>query len=132
MSDSELTIEWYGDEASPGGELAGRIIVNSPAAARARAINISVFWHTEGKGDEDKAIQHTENRTANDAVLFDSNGAAEFSISLPTAPLSYEGMIVKIVWNMQVRVFLNDGMKLEDVVTFRLGQVASVAAREER
>ena len=46
-----------------------------------------------------------------------------FSTTLPTSPLSYDGVIVKIQWCVRIRVFLNRGRDFSGEQSFWLGQI---------
>ena len=71
------------------------------------SVEISVLWHTEGKGDEDFGVHFFERRTpeTHEQLL----GPAHFSIRLPASPLSYDGRILKIRWCVRVRAFVRKG-----------------------
>jgi hypothetical protein len=69
------------------------------------AVEASVLWYTEGKGDSDMGVHFFERRTA-DAQLPQLAGPAEIAAPLPNSPLSYEGRIIKIRWCVRVRAFL--------------------------
>ena len=96
-------------------------------ASRASSVNVRVYWRTEGKGDEDGADQYHETRTASSTKLFDATGQVGFSIRLPTSPHSYAGLIVKIIWFVQVRVHTNTLTLIEETLSFQLGHVGPVA-----
>jgi hypothetical protein len=84
-------------------------------------VEVSVHWRTEGKGDEDLGVHHFEKRTRADGVG-SVPASGRFSTRLPNSPLSYEGVLVKVVWCAHVRAVLAGGQRAGDV-TFRLGDV---------
>jgi hypothetical protein len=47
----------------------------------------------------------------------------QFETTLPNSPLSYEGTIVKVVWCVRVRVFLDRGKEFSAEWPFQLGRV---------
>src|SRR5262245_54080634 len=106
MTPPEVQIELDHEAFEPGERLTGRYAFDAQTADLARAVEIAAFWCSEGKGDEDRAIQHREERMAADSPLVDEQGTGTFSIALPSAPLSYDGVIVKLVWHVQVRAKL--------------------------
>jgi hypothetical protein len=73
------------------------------------AVEISVIWFTQGKGNEDMGV-HFFRRIAGqplaDAV---AEGRLQFETDLPDGPVSYRGKILKIDWAARVRLFLNNG-----------------------
>jgi hypothetical protein len=68
------------------------------------AIEHSVLWYTEGKGEEDLGV-HFFQRVADRALRGPSGLSGDFATTLPKSPLSYEGVIVKVRWCIRVRVF---------------------------
>ena len=73
------------------------------------AVERSVLWYTEGKGEEDIGV-HVFERLAPPAAGRPVEG--EFTCRLPASPLSYEGLIVKIRWCVRVRLFWGRGKQL--------------------
>ena len=70
------------------------------------AVETSVLWCTEGKGDEDLGVHYFERRTPADAEEGDLRCLYRFQTKLPHSPLSYAGTIVKIRWCVRLRLFL--------------------------
>ncbi len=107
----------------PGELLRGSFQIDAIEAHELHAVEVSVLWYTEGKGDEDLAVHHFE-RISADSV---SPGALQemrhFQTTLPVSPLSYEGVIVKICWCVRVRAFLKRGRNYVSEQDFRLGNV---------
>ena len=85
------------------------------------AVEVSVHWFTEGKGDEDLGVHHFEKRTRADGGG-SVPASGRFSTRLPNSPLSYEGLLVKVLWRVHVRAVLAGGPRAGDA-TFRLGDV---------
>ena len=107
----------------PGETLAGDYRVESVPVDEIRAIEVSVLWYTEGKGDEDLAV-HEFWRIASDAdEPIDLSRPGRFRTVLPQSPLSYRGVLVKIRWCVRVRVFLAKGREVMGELAFRLGEV---------
>ncbi|MEN6457767.1 MAG: hypothetical protein ABFC63_02455 [Thermoguttaceae bacterium] len=106
----------------PGDTLAGEYWIESIDAEQVKAIEASVLWHTEGKGDEDMAVHEFWRRHA-DQGPFDSRHPQRFSTVLPNSPLSYDGQIVKLRWCVRVRALLHRGKDIVSEKAFRLGDV---------
>ena len=85
------------------------------------AIESSVLWYTEGKGDEDLGVHFFERRVPADADEGDLRRLHQFKTVLPNSPLSYVGAIVKIRWCARVRLFLRRGKELFFEQPFQLG-----------
>ena len=92
-----------------------------PFECSIKAIESSVLWATEGKGDQDLGVHFFERKT------FDEKDSAsrekiEFTIStrLPCSPLSYRGEILKINWMVSLRVFLANDSEFKFEFPFRV------------
>lgn len=89
---------------------------------RPRAVEHSVLWYTEGKGEEDLGVHFFE-RVVDRARLPPEATAGSFATRLPASPLTYEGMIVKIRWCVRVRLFFGDGRDFVSEHEFTVGSV---------
>lgn len=120
-----ITLEGHRRNYEPGDVLRVEYQVDTGPLGPPRAVEVSVLWHTEGKGDEDLAV-HYFNRLSNDEdSLIDFRGPQRFQTTLPRSPLSYDGVIVKLRWCVRVRVFPKRGKELVAEELFRLGDIAS-------
>ena len=88
-----------------------------------QAIEASVLWYTEGKGDEDLGVHYFERRVMSDAVDGNLCQLYQFQTQLPNSPLSYWGMIIRIRWCVRVRVFLRGGREVSLEHPFQLGNL---------
>jgi hypothetical protein len=112
----------------PGEVLAGMYQIDAVDVAALRAVEVSVLWFTEGKGEEDLAVHYFERLSAGDLPDQNLHECRRFQTVLPNSPLSYEGVIVKICWCVRVRIFLQG---LRDYVaerTFQLGSLSHATA----
>ena len=107
----------------PSEVLAGQFSLDGVAAHDVRAIELSVLWHTDGKGDEDMSVHFFERFEPAAEEAVDFRRPRHFSTALPNSPLSYDGLIVKIRWCVRVRVFMARGKDLALEVPFQLGTV---------
>lgn len=111
------------DHFDLGDTLSGEFFVDTEDPGSIRAVEISVLWYTEGKGEEDLDV-HFFKRIGNDNGDFvDMRQSQGFSTALPTSPLSYDGVIVKIHWCVRIRVFLKGGRDFSSERSFWLGRV---------
>ncbi|MEK6248771.1 MAG: hypothetical protein N2C12_11365 [Planctomycetales bacterium] len=125
MSESRISMRLIGDSRAyqPAEQLAGEFFVDIDEPHDIRAVEVSVLWFTEGKGDEDMAV-HFFDRISNDNGQFvDMRQSQQFETTLPHSPLSYDGVIVKIRWCVRIRVFLSRGRDIASEQSFRLGTV---------
>lgn len=86
--------------------------IDAVEADEVQAVELSVLWFTEGKGDEDLAVHFFERRVAADADDGDLRRLYRFKTELPNSPLSYSGELLKIRWCGRVRIFLRRGKEL--------------------
>lgn len=107
----------------PGETLAGHWRTEGLPSDDAVAFEVSVLWHTEGKGSEDFGVHHFQRITADAEAGFQERAFRRFETELPNSPLSYEGVIVRIHWCVRVRAFLKEGKELVGELSFRLGNV---------
>jgi hypothetical protein len=113
----------------PGDPLSGEYWIESLGADQVKAIEVSVLWHTEGKGDDDMAVHEFWRRDPGDDQPLDPRRPERFSTTLPNSPLSYEGQIIKLRWCVRVRVFPLFGKEIVGEKRFQLGDVPVVAIR---
>lgn len=107
----------------PGDILSGRYSLRELVNSQIEALEVSVLWHTEGKGDEDLSVHLFKRFSVDDGDVIDPSRPGRFSTQLPKSPLSYDGVIVKIHWCVRVRAILTRGKDVLGEVPFRLGHV---------
>ena len=105
-----------------GETLSGNYALEACSPREVKAIELSILWYTEGKGEEDLAV-HFFDRLDPGTALVDLAQPRPFSTRLPASPLSYAGVIVKIRWCVRVRVFVAQGKDLIAEEPFQLGDV---------
>lgn len=104
----------------PHDELTCEYQIDAVQPAEMQAVEASVMWYTEGKGDEDFAVHHFERFTPSDAIDGDLRQLHYLTTRLPPSPLSYDGRIVKIRWCVRVRLYWNHGQQMHADRGFRL------------
>jgi len=87
------------------------------------AVEASLLWYTDGKGDEDMAVHYFERRVRGGAGSPDLRSLRRFRTVLPNTPLSYNGIIVKVRWCVRVRVFLRGGREFVQELPFQIGRL---------
>jgi hypothetical protein len=112
----------------PGETLSGEYRIGSIDVNQVKAVEISVLWYTEGKGDEDMAVHEFWRRQVDEAHPISPGRPERFSTTLPNSPLSYEGQIIKLHWCVRVRLFSHRGKEAVGEKAFRLGDVPVVRA----
>ncbi len=121
-----IRLDGNGRAYRPGETLSGEYRLEYVPPDEVRAIEVSVLWYTEGKGDEDLAVHHFRRIAAEGAEAVDFRQPGHFSTVLPHSPLSYAGAILKIRWCVRVRVFLGRGKEIVGQRDFQLGAVPPV------
>jgi hypothetical protein len=125
VSGPAVSIQFDGSDQvyRPGDTLSGQYLLESLSPGGVKAIEVSVLWYSEGKGDEDLAVHGFWRRSAENGQPLDLTRPEPFSTTLPQSPLSYDGLILKLRWCVRVRAILHRGKDLVGEKQFRLGHV---------
>lgn len=116
---------WFPDgkeDYEPGDVLECRYRIVDAGDMQFNSLEASVLWRTEGKGEEDILVNRFERRVASstrDELLQEQ----VIRTTLPNSPLSYEGVIVKIIWGVRIKAFAPKGKSIVQDRHFRLGNV---------
>ena len=124
MTELGVIVELDGgrDTFQPGERLAGRYRLVGVESSGVKAVEASVHWFTDGKGDKDHGVHFHEKREAGDPRPLTEG---TFAVELPPSPLSYDGLLFKIIWCVRVRATRSGwGKALEGTAYFLLGDVA--------
>ena len=108
---------------SAGDEMICEYQIDAVEASEIQAVEASVLWFTEGKGEEDIGVHFFERRLPADAEEADLRPLRRFRTRLPNSPLSYNGAIVRIRWCVRLRLFLRRGREFVLEQPFTLGNV---------
>ena len=76
------------------------------------AIESSVIWLTQGKGEEDIGVHFFERRNQMSLATDTFNHPQRLSTVLPLSPHSYDGKILKVHWSVRIRLFFVGGEEL--------------------
>lgn len=115
----------------PDEPLVARYEVEGVMPAAVNAVERSVVWYTEGKGEEDLGVHHFD-RVEGAARVSEVIPAGGITVQLPASPLSYEGIIVKIRWCVRVRLFFVAGRDYVSEHVFELGAIPPARGVVER
>lgn len=97
--------------------------VDAVEARDVQAVEASLLWHTEGKGEEDLGVHYFERKLPSDVEDRDLRALRKLHARLPNSPLTYAGVTIKIRWCVRVRAFLRRGRDVFFEQTFVLGNV---------
>ncbi len=109
--DPLLSIQIYNDPPAyrPGEVMRFDYQVDAIATEDLSALEASVLWQTEGKGDQDFGVHFFERRVPGDDEEEDLRALRTCYVALPKSPLSYHGEILQVRWLIRVRVFTKGG-----------------------
>jgi hypothetical protein len=106
-----------------GDELVCEYQIDAVEPADIQAVEASVLWYTEGKGEEDLGVHFFERRLPSDAEQGDLRPMRRLRTRLPNSPLTYRGAIVSVQWCVRLRLFLRRGREFVIEEPFTLGSV---------
>lgn len=124
---------WFAEgkeDYEPGDILECRYRIADAGDVQFTAVEASVLWYTEGKGEEDLLVHRFERKAAS-SVRDELLQEQVIRATLPNSPLSYEGVIIKLVWCVRVRAFSPKGRTLVVDRVFRLGKIPPAKRLEE-
>ncbi len=116
---------------SAGEDVVGDYQIDAVDPADIQAVEASILWYTEGKGEEDMGVHFFERRLPSDADDGDLRPMRRLRTRLPSSPLSYQGTIFSIRWCVRLRLFLRRGRDFVMEQPFTLGNVPANAAPPE-
>jgi hypothetical protein len=111
---------------SAGDELVCEYQIDAIDPADIQAVEASVLWYTEGKGEEDMGVHFFERRLPSDADEGDLRPMRRVRTRLPNSPLTYTGAILSIRWCVRLRLFLRRGREYVLEHPFVLGAVPAM------
>ena len=87
---------------------------------RLQAVELSVLWHTEGKGDEDLHVHHFDRLDEHHLRRLGLADQQSSQCELPVTPLSYHGRLISVRWCIRLRLFMSDGREIVTEQPFHL------------
>jgi hypothetical protein len=109
----KLSIHLQDDQTvfAPRGAMQGSVRWSLETAAK--CLELSLLWHTEGKGTRDVGVVQT--------ATFDCPGALgskDFEFTLPDGPCSFSGRLISVIWSLEVSCSdINETVRQEIVVS---------------
>jgi len=80
---------------APGERVEGRI--EWSADEDLKALELSLLWHTSGKGTRDAGVVHSKRIDRPGAF-----GSDTFSFTLPSGPYSFSGKLISLIWALEL------------------------------
>ncbi|MDA7950140.1 MAG: hypothetical protein MPJ24_01530 [Pirellulaceae bacterium] len=93
----------------PNDRLEVEYYVEASDLSSLNAMEISLLWYTEGKGEQDIYVHSFERRERRNVANRDLSQVFLFQCQLPKTPLSYHGTILKIHWCIRVTTQFKKG-----------------------
>jgi hypothetical protein len=109
-----------------GDELVCEYQIDAVDPSEIQAVEASVLWYTEGKGEDDLGVHFFERRLPADADDGDLRPMRRLRTRLPNSPLTYGGSILSIRWCVRLRLFLRRGREHSIEQPFTLGSVPAL------
>ena len=85
-----------------------------------QGLEVSVMWHTEGKGDEDLHVHHFHRVVESQIRRVGLADEQSIHCVLPVTPLSYHGRLISVRWCIRLRLFLANGREIVAEQPFHL------------
>ena len=115
-----------------GGLLAAQWRISRIAPESLQSLEVSVMWHTEGKGDEDLHVHHFQRLGEMQLRAMRPGDEQSLRCQLPPTPLSYQGRLITIRWCIRLRLFMTDGREIVTEQPFHLVATGSRPAAPVR
>lgn len=124
--DPLLSIQIYHDPPvyRPGDRMRFDFQIDAIELEDLSAVEASIVWTTEGKGDEDMGIHFFERRVPSDTDD-DLRSLHSCYVTLPNSPLSYFGELLQVRWSARVRIFVRGGNEFCTEKQFILSSAAT-------
>ena len=110
-----------------GGELTAKWRVRRIPVDEIQCVEVSVMWHTQGKGDEDLHVHHFHRLVDHQIQQLQLAQEQLLKTLLPASPLSYYGHLINVRWCIRLRLFLGNGREIMAQQPFHLIAPGSTA-----
>ena len=95
-----------------GGRLQATWQISRVPVEQIQGVEISVMWHTEGKGDEDLHVHHFHRIGESQLRRTGLADQQAIQCQLPVTPLSYHGRLIRLQWCIRLRIFMVSGKEI--------------------
>jgi len=89
-----------------GEQLKAKWRISRVSLEQLQGLEVSVLWHTEGKGDEDLHVHHFYRLGEAELQELGIDDLQAISCKLPLSPLSYHGHLIHLRWCIRLRLFV--------------------------
>jgi hypothetical protein len=115
MGNLEIQLEENKTSFKPGEEIRGNVLWNFNGTPL--PLELSLFWRTEGRGTQDIGVVET--------ISIETPGASgqkDFKFTAPTAPYSFCGKLISIIWALELAATKGKDALQKDLVISPTGQ----------
>lgn len=98
-----IRIEMPKTEVRVGDTLTGQVVWNAEGGKQPRKIEVAVRWIASGKGQRNETVV---DQTSEADVASRSQVVIPVSLEIPFGPVTYEGKLFRIDWEVSARVDL--------------------------
>jgi len=109
MSTLTITFADHGRAFAPGAAIVGEVAWE--LAKPAKAVEVRLFWYTQGKGTQD--VQVVKSEVFADPPLSDKR---PFRLVAPVAPYSFSGKLISLLWAVELVVKPGDEAERRELV----------------
>ncbi len=104
MSTTQIDIEIHGGEAIlRGTPVTGVVRIDAAKPLKVRRVMLELSWETSGRGDRDRETS-LELEIGQGPELPVGVSQFVFEFEAPLAPASYTGRLIKLFWELRVRL----------------------------
>jgi hypothetical protein len=114
-----------------GGNLTAKWRISRVPLDEIQGLEVSVLWHTEGKGDEDLHVHHFHRVNENQIRRVGLADQQSVQCVLPATPLSYHGKLISVRWCIRLRLFLSSGREIVTEQPFHLVAYGALALQHQ-
>lgn len=100
---------------APGEQVEGRI--EWSLDSNLRALELSLLWHTSGKGTRDVRVLHTHRIDSPGSF-----GLDKLSFTLPPGPYSFSGKLISLIWALELTCTPGDETVRQEIVVSPTGR----------
>ena len=99
--EADIVLDHESSVYTPGEIVTGVLSYTAAKPTKVKGVTVFAQWSTQGKGDTDRDRTEPVVLLGEDELLGD--GEVPFQLTLPLAPLTYRGTLIKINWEVCAR-----------------------------
>ncbi len=96
---------------APASTMMGVVNIEVPKHMKVRGVDIELKWETQGKGDRDGETLDRD-RIEVSEITPEQPLQHPFAFTVPVAPWSYEGQLIRVLWALRVQIDVDAALDL--------------------